>query len=222
VLVFTMPFWTLLLAWPVLHERVRGLQWLGILFALLGLSLVVEPWNWREGLHAKIWAVVSGLGWAAGTIATKYFERSRRLEMLNFLAWQMALGILPFMLIPVFVPLPPTNWNAGYLLLLLHTGAVSTALGFLLWIAILRWLPAGTASINMLAIPVVALLCSMVFLGERLDRIEWIGIACIGAGLAIVSAQAWRETRAARAVRAARDASSQASPVQDGDPARRA
>ncbi len=24
VLVFTMPFWTLLLAWPVLHERVKG------------------------------------------------------------------------------------------------------------------------------------------------------------------------------------------------------
>ncbi len=30
VLVFTMPFWTLLIAWPVLHERVRGAQWLAI------------------------------------------------------------------------------------------------------------------------------------------------------------------------------------------------
>ena len=30
VLVFTMPFWTLLIAWPVLHERVRGVQWLAI------------------------------------------------------------------------------------------------------------------------------------------------------------------------------------------------
>ena len=30
VLVFTMPFWTLLLAWPVLHERVKGYQWLAV------------------------------------------------------------------------------------------------------------------------------------------------------------------------------------------------
>jgi drug/metabolite transporter (DMT)-like permease len=30
VLVFTMPFWTLLIAWPVLHERVRGYQWLAV------------------------------------------------------------------------------------------------------------------------------------------------------------------------------------------------
>jgi drug/metabolite transporter (DMT)-like permease len=33
VLVFTMPFWTLLLAWPVLGERVRGSQWIAVLLA---------------------------------------------------------------------------------------------------------------------------------------------------------------------------------------------
>ena len=37
VLVFTMPFWTLLIAWPVLHERVRGLQLAAIAFAFAGL-----------------------------------------------------------------------------------------------------------------------------------------------------------------------------------------
>ena len=51
VLVFTMPFWTLLLAWPVLGERVRGMQWVAIAFALAGLALVVEPWNWQGELR---------------------------------------------------------------------------------------------------------------------------------------------------------------------------
>jgi drug/metabolite transporter (DMT)-like permease len=86
-----------------------------------------------------------------------------------------------------------------YALLLLHTGAISTALGFLLWIGVLRWLPAGTASINMLAIPVIALLTSMLFFGERLDTLEWAGIGCIGVGLAIVSLHAWWTARAGRA-----------------------
>ena len=45
VLVFTMPFWTMLLAWPVLGERVRGIQWLAVALALTGLTLVVEPWG---------------------------------------------------------------------------------------------------------------------------------------------------------------------------------
>ncbi len=191
VLVFTMPFWTLLLAWPVLGERVRGSQWLAIALALAGLVLVVEPWNWQGELAPKLWAVLSGFGWAAGTIAMKYFQRHREFDMLNFIAWQMLVGVLPLTVLPLAIALPGTTWDLSYGIVLLWTGAVSTAAGFLLWIAVLRFLPAGTASLNMFAIPVVALLSSMAIFGERLTGNEWIGIALIGAGLAVVSFRAW-------------------------------
>jgi drug/metabolite transporter (DMT)-like permease len=195
VLVFTMPFWTLLFAWPVLHERVKGYQWLALACALAGMVLVVEPWQWRGDLGPKLWAVSSGLGWAAGTIATKYFQRDHRFDALNFIAWQMLIGVLPLSVLPLVFDLPATQWSGAYVLLLLQIGAVSTALGFLLWIAVLRWLPAGTASLNMFAIPVIALLSSMAVFGERLTRNEWIGIGCIGAGLALISIDAWRQGR---------------------------
>jgi drug/metabolite transporter (DMT)-like permease len=195
VLVFTMPFWTLLLAWPVLHERIKGYQWLAVASALAGLMLLVEPWAWHGELAPKLWAVLSGFGWAAGTVATKYFQRGHRFDALNFIAWQMFVGVLPLTLLPVFLDLPATQWSVTYALLLVYVGALSTALGFLLWIAILRWLPAGTASLNMFAIPVIALLSSMAVFGERLTRNEWFGIGCIGAGLAIISADAWLGNR---------------------------
>ena len=195
VLVFTMPFWTLLLAWPVLHERVKGYQWLAVAFALAGMVLLVEPWQWQGELAPKLWAVLSGFGWAAGTIATKYFQRGQRVDALNFIAWQMLLGVLPLTLLPFVLDLPATQWSVTYVLLLAQVGAISTALGFLLWIAVLRWLPAGTASLNIFAIPVIALLSSMAVFGERLTRNEWIGIGCIGAGLAIISVDAWRGRR---------------------------
>jgi drug/metabolite transporter (DMT)-like permease len=191
VLVFTMPFWTLLLAWPVLHERIKGYQWLAVACALAGMILVVEPWQWEGDLAPKLWAVLSGFGWAAGTIATKYFQREHRFDALNFISWQMLIGVLPLTVLPTFLDLPATKWSMTYVLLLVQVGAVSTALGFLLWIVVLRWLPAGTASLNMFAIPVIALLSSMAVFGERLTRNEWIGIGCIGAGLAIISADAW-------------------------------
>jgi drug/metabolite transporter (DMT)-like permease len=187
VLVFTMPFWTLLLAWPVLGERVRGSQWVAIAFALAGLALVVEPWHWQGGLRPKMWAVLSGFGWAAGTVAMKHFQRARRLDMLSFIAWQMLIGILPLCLLPLALPLPDAQWSATYVLLLLWTGALATACGFLLWMAVLRFLTAGTASLNMLAIPVIALLSSMLLFDERLSPGEWAGIGCIGTGLAIIS-----------------------------------
>jgi drug/metabolite transporter (DMT)-like permease len=195
VLVFTMPFWTLLLAWPVLAERVRGSQWLAIAFALVGLVLLVAPWDWHGDLAPRLWAVLSGFGWAAGTVATKYFQRNQSVDMLNFLAWQMLLGVLPLTALALVLDLPSTRWSATQVLLLIQVGVVATALGFILWIEVLRFLPAGTASLNMFAIPVIALLLSMAIFDERLAPGEWAGIACIAAGLLIVS---WRALRAAR------------------------
>jgi drug/metabolite transporter (DMT)-like permease len=60
---------------------------------------------------------------------------------------------------------------------------------------ILRWLPAGTASLNMFAIPVIALVSSMALFGERLAANEWMGIALIGVGLGLISGEAWRRGR---------------------------
>ena len=195
VLVFTMPFWTLLMAWPVLHERVRGLQWLAVALALAGLLLVVEPWRWEGDLEPKLWAVLSGFGWAAGSIATKYFQRRHRLDLLNLIAWQMVAGIVPICLIALLHPFPDTQWTATYAAALFYAGVIATALGFLLWTMILVWLPAGTASLNMFAIPVIALTSSMAIFGERLSPAEWLGIAAIGAGLVIVSLRAWLASR---------------------------
>jgi len=195
VLVFTMPFWTLVLAWPVLHERVRGLQWVAIGAALAGLVLVVQPWHWSGDLGPRLWAVLSGFGWAAGTVATKHFQQRRRLDMLNFTAWQMLLGVLPLTLVALVLDSPPTQWSLAQAALTAYVGAVSTAFGFLLWIAILRFLPAGTASLNMFAIPVIALVSSALVFGERLTAGEWTGIALIGTGLAIVTAIALRSSR---------------------------
>ena len=116
--------------------------------------------------------------------------------MLNFIAWQMLLGVLPLSLLPLVLPLPETRWSA---LLCLRcscwTGAIASGFGFVLWVGVLRFLSAGTASLNMLAIPVIALLSSMAVFDEKLSRSEWTGIACIGAGLFVISFRAWLATR---------------------------
>ena len=195
VLVFTMPFWTLLIARLVLREHVRGWQWLAIAAAFVGLAFVVEPWNWRGDLAPRLWAVLSGFGWAAGSVATKYYQRKRKLDTQNFVAWQMLLGVLPLTLLPLAFNFPATQWSVAQTALLIYVGAVSTAFGFLLWIAVLRHLPAGTASLNMFAIPVIALGSSAVAFGERLSPTEWVGIVLIGIGLVIVTFVALKGVR---------------------------
>jgi drug/metabolite transporter (DMT)-like permease len=79
--------------------------------------------------------------------------------------------------------------------LLLWTGALNSGFGFVLWVGVLRFLAAGTASLNILAIPVIALLSSMAVFGEQLSDSEWIGIGCIGVGLAVISVKTWYASR---------------------------
>jgi len=190
VLVYTMPFWTLVIAWPVLHERVQGAQRYAIAFAFAGLVLVVQPWAWEGDLAPKLWAVLSGFGWAAGAVAMKYFQRERGFDVLSFMAWQMIIGVLPLTVLPWLFDVPPTHWSIAHAGLMFFVGAIATAGGFLVWIEILRWLPAGTASLNLFAVPVIAILSSMAVFGERITRIEWIGIAAIGVGLGLLTLQA--------------------------------
>ncbi|MEO8536240.1 MAG: EamA family transporter [Betaproteobacteria bacterium] len=195
VLVFTMPFWTLLIAWPVLHERASRAQLVAVALAFIGLVVVVAPWAWRGDLAPKAWAMLSGFGWAAGTVSVKYFQRDRDFDMLTFITWQMALGVLPLTLLPWVFGVPPTQWSVNQAVLLFIVGVVATAGGFVAWTEILRWLPAGTASLNMFVIPVIALLSSMAIFGERLARNEWVGIGFIGAGLGVIAALAIRGSR---------------------------
>ena len=131
VLVFTMPFWTMLIAWPVLDERVRGTQWLAVAFALVGLVVVVEPWNWQGDLAPKLWATLSGFAWGAGTVATKYYQRRYHHDVVNLITWQMAMGSIPIILLALFWPMPATQWTGAYVMAVLYAGVVSTGLGFI-------------------------------------------------------------------------------------------
>ena len=168
----------------------RKLQAIAIACAFAGMLLVVEPWAWEGDLTPKLWAVLSGFGWAAGTVSMKYFHRERGFDLLSFITWQMVLGALPLTLLPWLFDVPATQWSPSQVLLLVIVGVVSTAGGFLIWMEVLRWLPAGTASLNMFAVPVIALLSSMAIFGERLAANEWAGIALIGVGLVLISAEA--------------------------------
>jgi drug/metabolite transporter (DMT)-like permease len=130
-------------------------------------------------------------------LSTKWFQRRRAFDPINFTAWLMAIGLLPFFPFIAFRGAPAVAWDLAYVLELFYVGVVSTAFGWILWLAVLRRLTANAASFNMLAIPVVALTSSMLVFGEQLTGEEWIGIVLIGAGLAVLGALGVRASRAA-------------------------
>lgn len=191
VLIFTMPIWTLLLAWPLLGERIKGAQWLAALCTLGGLLLIIEPWNMHTSLFSKFLGVLAALCWAIGTVLVKRLRAKQKVDLLGFTTWQMAFGALPLLLIAALVPEHATNWTMDYLGILLYMAVISTALCWWLWISLLDRVPAWEASLSVLGTPVVAIVSGRMMLGEDFRISEISGIVLIGTGLALLSLIGW-------------------------------
>ncbi len=195
VLIFTMPIWTLLIAWPILGERVRGRQWLAAASTLTGLMMIIEPWNMHSSLFSKFLGVMAALCWAIGTVLVKRLRKHQQIDLLSLTAWQMALGAVPLVLLAALIPERPTDWSAIYIGILAFMSVISTALCWWLWIIILDRVPAWEASLSVLGTPVVALVSSRIMLGEEFKLSEMAGILLIGCGLALLTLFGWAASR---------------------------
>ena len=195
VLNYTMPIWTLLMAWPFLGERIRGVQWLAAACALAGLTLIIGPWSMQASLLSKLLGLMAAVSWAIGTILIKRLQSRCKVDLISLTAWQLLMGAVPLVLLAVVVPDRSTVWSAPYIGILAFTSIVSTALCWWLWIYILDRAPAWEASLSVLGTPVVALLSSRLLLGEEFGVIEVLGMLMIGVGLCMLSLISWMASR---------------------------
>lgn len=195
VLIYTMPIWTLLMAWPILGERIRGKQWLAAAGTLVGLVMIIEPWDMRSSLLSKILGVGAAMCWAVGTILIKRLRAAQPVDLLALTGWQMLFGAIPLVVLASVVPERPTVWSPAYVGILFTMATVSTALCWWLWIYILDRVPAWEASLSVLGVPVVAILSSRLTFGEEFKPMEIGGILLIGGGLIFLSLLSWAAGR---------------------------
>jgi drug/metabolite transporter (DMT)-like permease len=195
VLIFTMPIWTLLLAWPILGERIRGKQWLAAASTLTGLVLIIEPWSMHSSLFSKFLGVTAALCWAIGTVLIKRLRAKQKVDLLSLTTWQMMIGAVPLVVLAMVVPEHATNWTATYIGILAFMSVISTAMCWWLWITLLDRVPAWEASLSVLGTPVVAIVSSRLIMGEEFKLSEAAGILLIGTGLAILSLIGWAASR---------------------------
>jgi drug/metabolite transporter (DMT)-like permease len=196
VLVYTMPFWTLLFAWPMLGERMSGWQWPAVAMAAAGLVCVIEPWHLQGGLPAKLFAMAGGMSWALSAMVAKRLRARHDIALLPLTAWQMLFGGLLLVLARLGVTEPPVQWTPAFGLALAYTTVLSTATAWVLWLYILERMPAGVAGLSMLAVPALTVLFSRLAYSERPGAVELAGMVLIGISLVLLS---WASHRVARA-----------------------
>ena len=188
VLTYTMPFWTMLLAWPLLGEKLSGWQWPAALFSLMGILFILDPLHLGTDVFSMFLAIVSGISWALAVILAKKLQaRSPHLDLISLTAWQMLFGSIPIVVLAFMTHSAPIEWNSYFIGALIYNSVFGNAIAWLLWLYALRHLSAGIATMTTTVCPVIAVIASSIELHETIKPYEFLGMLFIGLSLLMIS-----------------------------------
>jgi drug/metabolite transporter (DMT)-like permease len=186
-LTYTMPIWAALLARPILGERLNGMRGLSLLLCAAGLSVLIYPLLGSSHLIGVTIAVATAVAWAAGTVYLKWARVEA--DPLAIAAWQLVVSFAATIAGLVAVEGSVHLWpiHAPALVATIFSALIGSALAYLLWFEVVRRLPAMTATLGVLSVPVIAAAASMLILGERPTLMDFIGFALVlGAAACVV------------------------------------
>ncbi|CEG58636.1 50S ribosomal protein L24 (fragment) [Legionella fallonii LLAP-10] len=101
--------------------------------------------------------------------------------------WHLLVGtiILAFSAL-VFEPHPVIHWTMFSVLLNLYIGTIATGLAYWGAVEISKRFPAVTTSLALTGVPIIGIICSLLFLGEKPSPAVLVSLAMLITGLICV------------------------------------
>lgn len=197
IIAYTMPVWATVLAWPVLGERPTRWRLAGLALGLSGVTLLMAGTlaaAGPEGGASALWGKLPGVAailctalmFAGGAVFTKRWPV--QMAPVPLVAWQIAIGTLPVWVIALgfetvdFARITWVGWGC-----LVYLGLVAQCLAYLAWFRALKLLPAGTAAIGNLMVPVIGVFSSGMLLGEPLGMRHLVALALTLGGVVLAA-----------------------------------
>lgn len=182
-------FFTVMIAAWILNENASWNQWLAIVIASIGLSLIALG---QQHSHVPLLGLLlvlgSALSWACGNIVVK---RIGQVNPIGLVVWGNILTPVWFLLLALhdhgwqgivtdWFALTWKGFTAAAFL-----AYFATIIGYGLWIYLLTRYPAAKISPLSLWVPVISMIFAYVFLDEQLNTWQWLGSGVIMLGLAV-------------------------------------
>jgi drug/metabolite transporter (DMT)-like permease len=187
LLVYTMPIWAMLLAWPILGERPTARGVAALALGVAGLAVLLTAQGGlavgSEKLPGVLFALGAAVLFALGAVTSR---SPLPLPPLASVAWQVGLGCLPMVAAGLLFERPDpsaltsTGWAA-----MAYMAVVSMGLCYLSWFAALRRLLAATASMATLLSPIIGVLMAALALGEPLGARGGLALGLTLGGVAL-------------------------------------
>jgi drug/metabolite transporter (DMT)-like permease len=186
LIIYTMPVWAMLLAWPVLHVRPTLRDAVALVLAVTGVALLLGAGGFAFDtgkLAGIVLALASAILFALGNVLNR---TALPIPPLAAVAWQVGLGCLAMLILgvlfeqPDYLALSPSGLGC-----FVYMTLVSMALCYLTWFEALRRLPPVSASTGMLLVPVIAIVAAAIILREPLGLREVMAIVLTLGGVTL-------------------------------------
>jgi drug/metabolite transporter (DMT)-like permease len=171
---------TMLLAGRRAGERLGRRGAVGLTAAATGLAVLLAPGVEAPPLLAALVMLLAGVAWGAYSLAGRGAPDPVRATARNFA------GALPVAVVLAAWPGAWTDVRLPGVLLAVVSGALTSGLGYVVWYVALPHLTRMSAAVVQLAVPVVAALGAVAFLGELLSARLVVATALVLGGVAAV------------------------------------
>lgn len=161
-------------------ERLHAVQQGGLLLALAGLAGLLLPGFAAPSLQGAVLMLLAGVAWGVYSLRGRGAGDPLHETAGNFIRAVPLAGVL------LVLSLRGARLDAAGIACAVASGALTSGIGYAVWYAALRGLPATSASIVQLSVPVIAAFGGVVLLGEAITpRLVLASIAVLG-GVALV------------------------------------
>jgi probable blue pigment (indigoidine) exporter len=189
VVAASMPVWVSLLALVILKEYFSPLRAVALTVGLSGLAILFGTGGFEA--NAGKWpgiafAFAGTVCVALGTVLTKRLPF--HLPPISLAAWQIGVGCVPVAIAGLLIEHPqPAALTPGGWAAMAYLTFVQFCVCYACWFAALQRLPASTASIGTLMVPVVGVLSSGALLGEPLGVREFAALGLTLGGVVLAA-----------------------------------
>ena len=187
---FTTPLWVTPAAVLLLRERLNAQKLLGLVMGVGGLTMLFNPrgfdWSDSDVVMGNGLMLLCAMSWAVAIIQMR--TQVYRLEPYQLVPWQLTIAagcaLIGALIIEPSARIELTQRNV---FIIIAAGPVIGPITLWAGTMTMRHLPAVTASVGFLGVPVVASLIAWIFMGEPLTWTLVTGGTLILAGLTLVS-----------------------------------
>ncbi len=193
ILTFTMPLWAALFGWMFLDEKIDRVRAAALLTGAAGLLILSVPF-WPAiaaggvpfGLLYVLGAAVT---WAMGTVYLKKFPVAA--PPLTVTTWQVAVAAVACTIGLALFETPRMDLSSPQVAAAFaYHVALPQSLSYALWFSLLRSVPATTASLGTLLIPIFGVIGAILLLGDWPTPLDLAGFALIL--IAVIADQVYR------------------------------